>query len=369
MDPQRDWREVEWLRVTVLVDNITDMLSEPPAAAGAGAGAACSYTSEKHRHVAAVRSGAAPCLDFRKGLLAAHGLSLLLTAQPAGGGSPRTLLFDAGPDALVLRTNFERMGVDAAAIEAVVLSHWHMDHSGGLPAAAQMIAKAHTATAWASVHGPPPPAVIDVHPRRPARRGALLPDGSAVPFNADPKLSELRITGATVVEEHAEPHTLCGGCFYVSGAIPRQTSYEGGNPGNATQWEEGGAWQADPLVEDERFLAVRVRGRGPVVLSACSHAGVVNVLRAASLAAGGDAPHAVIGGLHLSTPDCVDRIQDTVDDIKAMAPALVVAGHCTGWRAQAALVAALPDRCMPGTVGAIYEFREPVEEREGGAPA
>ena len=55
MDPQRDWREVEWLRVTVLVDNITDMLSEPPAAAGAGAGAACSYTSEKHRHVAAVR--------------------------------------------------------------------------------------------------------------------------------------------------------------------------------------------------------------------------------------------------------------------------------------------------------------------------
>ena len=47
------------------------------------------------------RSGAAPCLDFRKGLLAAHGLSLLLTAQPAGGGSPRTLLFDAGPDALV----------------------------------------------------------------------------------------------------------------------------------------------------------------------------------------------------------------------------------------------------------------------------
>lgn len=80
------------------------------------------------------------------------------------------------------------------------------------------------------------PAVFDVHPRRPARRGLLLPDGSAVPFNADPTFEELEVPGATVVQPCTEPHTLCDGCFYVSGPIPRETSYEAGNPGHGAQW-------------------------------------------------------------------------------------------------------------------------------------
>lgn len=63
-----------------------------------GAGASCTVSNERMRSVAAVKTGAAPCFDFRDKLLAAHGLSVLLTAQPAGGGRPRTVLFDAGPE-------------------------------------------------------------------------------------------------------------------------------------------------------------------------------------------------------------------------------------------------------------------------------
>jgi 7,8-dihydropterin-6-yl-methyl-4-(beta-D-ribofuranosyl)aminobenzene 5'-phosphate synthase len=64
-------------------------------------------------------------------------------------------------------------------------------------------------------------------------------------------------------------------------------------------------------------------------------------------------------GFHLATADCLDRIPPTVADMAALSPAVVVAGHCTGWRAQAALQAALPGRCMPCSVGCSYEFSAP----------
>ena len=56
-----------------------------------------------------------------------------------------------------------------------------------------------------------------------------------------------QVPGATVVEQHAEPHTLLGGCFFVSGGIPRQTPYEAGNPTNASQWVRGPTVSFSPL--------------------------------------------------------------------------------------------------------------------------
>eukprot|EP00887_Chlorella_sp_A99_P005534 scaffold1.g5534.t1 len=325
------------------------------------------------RGVAAVRGGRAAEFDFRATLLAGHGLSCLLVAR-AADGRRRTLLFDAGPQRALWRTNAERLGVRASEIEAVVLSHWHVDHSGGLPEVAAMIAEGRRAAAAAAA-APPPPAVFDVHPRRPRRRGLLGGGGALVPLNADPEVRELEAEGATVAQRHAEPHVLCG-CFYVSGEIPRTTRhgvemlaicYELGDPSSIAQWEEGGPWERDPLVLDERFVAVRVRGRGAVVFSACSHAGVVNVMRAAAAAAGGAPPYAVVGGLHLSTADVLDRIPQTVADVAALSPALVAAGHCTGWRVHAALQAALAGRCMPVSVGSAYKFTAPAGVEEEGA--
>ncbi len=50
--------------------------------------------------------------------------------------------------------------------------------------------------------------------------------------------------------------------------------------------DEAGEWHDDPLIMDERYVAVNVKGRGPVVLSACSHAGIINVLHDAAEVAG-----------------------------------------------------------------------------------
>ena len=61
-----------------------------------------------------------------------------------------------------------------------------------------------------------------------------------------------------------EPQILLDEMFFVSGEIPRVTSYEKGFPGHKRRSEDGTSWEDDPLIMDERFLAAHVRGKGIV---------------------------------------------------------------------------------------------------------
>jgi 7,8-dihydropterin-6-yl-methyl-4-(beta-D-ribofuranosyl)aminobenzene 5'-phosphate synthase len=152
-------------------------------------------------------------------------------------------------------------------------------------------------------------------------------------------------------------HTVCGDFFYVSGMIPRQTSYETGLPGHMSK--RAGTWEVDEDINDERYLAVKIRGQGVVVFSACSHAGVVNVMKDAmrELSEGDDPLFAVMGGFHLSGGKTVQgRITETVRDMVRLKPKLVVPGHCTGWRAKVALANAFPDAYQPCVVAGTYSF-------------
>ena len=109
---------------------------------------------------------------------------------------------------------------------------------------------------------------------------------------------------------------------------------------------------------DERFVAARVRGRGTTVLSACSHAGMVN----ASLAAQTQLSEpigVVLDGYHLSGTAMETRIEPTVRDLaERIRPRVVAPGHCTGWRAKAALAQTfVPARYGPSVVGSLYTLR------------
>ena len=101
---------------------------------------------------------------------------------------------------------------------------------------------------------------------------------------------------------------------------------------------DDGEWEPDPLIMDERFLAVNVRDKGLVVFSACSHAGVVNVLKHAAEVFPGVPLHAVMGGFHLAGPGMEQRIAETVRDMRDFELDLIVPGHCTGFRAVHALL-------------------------------
>jgi 7,8-dihydropterin-6-yl-methyl-4-(beta-D-ribofuranosyl)aminobenzene 5'-phosphate synthase len=105
---------------------------------------------------------------------------------------------------------------------------------------------------------------------------------------------------------------------------------------------------------DERFLAVHVRDKGLVVFSACSHAGIVNVLHHARASFPGVKLHAVMGGLRLSGPTEA-IIPETVRDLGEFGLDLIIPAHCTGWRAVNALVQTFSDAVVvPAAVGKVF---------------
>jgi 7,8-dihydropterin-6-yl-methyl-4-(beta-D-ribofuranosyl)aminobenzene 5'-phosphate synthase len=101
---------------------------------------------------------------------------------------------------------------------------------------------------------------------------------------------------------------------------------------------------------------VHVAGRGLVVLTGCGHAGIVNVVRYARALTGIEQVHAVVGGFHLSGAAFEPIIDVTVAALADLAPEVVLPAHCTGWRAQHALAARLPDAFVTNTVGTRLEL-------------
>ena len=110
---------------------------------------------------------------------------------------------------------------------------------------------------------------------------------------------------------------------------------------------------------DERYLAAVVRGRGVSVLSACSHAGIVNACLSAQQRFPDVPVDVVLGGYHLAGKTMELRIPDTIADLEQrIKPRVVAPGHCTGWRAKAQLAATFaPGRYAPSVVGTLYRLQ------------
>jgi 7,8-dihydropterin-6-yl-methyl-4-(beta-D-ribofuranosyl)aminobenzene 5'-phosphate synthase len=143
--------------------------------------------------------------------------------------------------------------------------------------------------------------------------------------------------------------------FYISGEIPRVTAFEHGLPTQHRQTSDG-SWEPDPLVMDERWVAAHVKDKGLIVFTACSHAGVVNVLTHAQDCFPGVPLHTVIGGFHLSGGN-EKVIPETVESMKAFGLKLIRAARCTGWRAIMALTQAFGEPVVaPSAVGKRYVF-------------
>jgi len=329
------------LRIIVVVDNETDTLSsidagvpQLPEMARLLMSTPPSRTHEGH-----------PCVEaFDQLCCACHGFSALVTARR--GDESRTVLFDTGPFPDVWLRNAANLRIDLASIEAVFLSHWHFDHSGAFPEVVAAVAGARAAAGL-------PPVEVDLHPDRPDQRGILLPNGTLSLLPPEPTLAAIEAAGGRIVN-HGEAHELVDGLCFGSGHIERVTPYETGLVGHHSF--TGGEARADPLIADERFLAAHVRGRGVTVLSACSHAGVVNACLAARAAFGDASLDLVLGGFHLAGRGMEERIVATVKDLAGQVDARLVApGHCTGWRAKAALANAFaPGRYAPSVVGTVY---------------
>jgi len=320
---------VDRLEIQVLVDNVTDSLSSTPAFV-------TREWVQLQRQGMRVQAGGSLCC-------ANHGMSLVITAH--GPTGTRNLLFDGGPVDYAVERNGVRLGIDFGAIGAAMLSHGHWDHAGGIPRALGMIVQANG--------GRPVP--LFLHPGMFRPRGQRQSDGGVLPMDPIPLPDAWAGFGAEPVVT-AEPRTCLDDTFYISSEIPRLTAYETGVASQVCRTADGRGWEPDTLLMDERFLAVHLRGKGLVVFSACSHAGIVNVLHHARACFPGIRLHAVMGGFHLAGPtEAV--IPETVRDLGTFGLELIIPAHCTGWRAVNALERAYGERVVvPSAVGKRFSL-------------
>ncbi|QKX54655.1 uncharacterized protein TRUGW13939_01743 [Talaromyces rugulosus] len=342
--------EIDSLEIQVIIDNELDPMSpvqpDTVQVTGGSMGHIALMTSPSLQPDE--RGGAIKELRMEDICCSAHGLSIMATATR--GDVKHTVLFDVGPEEEAWRRNVNRLKTDISQIELIQLSHWHRDHSGGMLEAIRMINKAkqdcgHTGDK----------VIVDVHPSRPDYRGFQFGE-KLISLEADPTIDEIQDNGAQASQNH-ETHTVLDDMFLISGEIPRQTSYETGLKFGMRFDKSEGEWFSDEKVADERFLMCNLKGKGLVMFTGCSHAGVVNASRHASNLLGGKVPmHAIVGGYHLSLSDH-KTVEDTVSDLKRLDPAILMPGHCTGWRAKFSIEKAMPGSLVPCTVGTRHKMR------------
>jgi 7,8-dihydropterin-6-yl-methyl-4-(beta-D-ribofuranosyl)aminobenzene 5'-phosphate synthase len=271
-------------------------------------------------------------------LVADRGLCLHLRATL--GEEEYTILYDTGDSPRNLENNIVALGLDLSNVDAIVLSHGHMDHFGGLLWTLNKIGKRDLP--------------VYVHPWMFLKKGFEIdkPEGKKIrEMPVMPSIHEIRKAGGKV-NDTAEPVLLGNGLLMRTGEVPRVTSYEKGMSSHRVFIE--GEWKKEADVREDVSLVANVKGKGLVVISGCSHAGIINIIRETQQLTGESRVHAVIGGLHLASGVTKDTMLETVKKMKAISPKLLVPCHCTGWRARHLMSAEMPNEYVEGSVGHKY---------------
>jgi len=288
-----------------------------------------------------------------KTLISEFGLSMHVETRR--GGETRNVLMDFGftPDAVVNNANL--VGIDPAALDALVLSHGHYDHFGGLAG----FLKQNSGKLKAKL-----PIYIG------GEEAFCSREWTAPPVRSDfGALDRKALEDADVVVTYTEGPTLVADHGFTTGHID-QTSFEKLLSPSAMKIgvDHGIGCYADKLPEDERTKAVipdqfrheiatafNLRGRGLIVLTSCSHRGVINAIKQAQAVSGVDKVHAVIGGFHLA-PYKEDYVRDTITALKSMDIDYVIPLHCTGEPFYEMAKAEMPNKLLRSYTGTRFIF-------------
>jgi 7,8-dihydropterin-6-yl-methyl-4-(beta-D-ribofuranosyl)aminobenzene 5'-phosphate synthase len=262
-----------------------------------------------------------------RALISEFGLSMHVESRT--GDVTRQMLLDFGYTPLAMTNNAEILGIDPAALDALVLSHGHYDHFGGLVG------------------------FLDANKGRFRPGIPLLVGGEecfcARHWTAPPVQGDFGVLDRPAVERDAVKITIAQGPTLVAdhafttGQVPQITFEKLLSPSRMTVGvKQGLGCYPESFPEDERkagsvsdqfrheiATVYNLKGRGLVVLTSCSHRGVVNIVEQAQAVSRVPKVHAVLGGFHLA-PYKEDYLLKVIADLKEIDPDYVVPMHCTG---------------------------------------
>jgi len=308
-------KEVDRVEVTTLIDNYVDALLEDTE----------TVTRPKHGNEEEIETDT---------LLAEHGLSLLVTIHR--DGKKHTILFDTGYNQIGVPYNIEKLGIDINEIDIIVMSHAHMDHTGSL---------------YPLLDKMPRPITLALHPAAfhfPRYKSSN--DGKLTRFPQTLKREDLKEKKVDVLET-GTPTPILEDMVIITGEVERTTPFEKGLP-NALL-ERNGNMEQDPM-SDDQSLVMHLRNKGLVIVSGCSHAGIVNTVLYSKKLSGVDRVHAILGGFHLTGSVFEPVIDPTIRELKKLDPKVLVPMHCTGWKAIHQISQAFPASFILNSVGSKY---------------
>ncbi|HEX2114610.1 MAG TPA: MBL fold metallo-hydrolase [Alphaproteobacteria bacterium] len=293
--------------------------------------------------------------DFRRSLHNQWGLSLLLESQRAA--EPRTLLLDFGytPEALI--NNMEILGVDPRRIDALIVSHGHYDHFGGLIGFLQKYRA--ILPAELKLYAGGEENFCHRLNRAPAQ-------GQFTDFGV---LDRRQLTGLRVTTVLADRPTVISGHAFTTGPIQR-TGFEKVLPNTMVEYGTKDGLGCDAshftsaelngkIVPDEHLhehaTCFNVKDRGLVVITSCGHVGIINTIRQAQQVSGVRKLHALIGGFHLG-PAPLPYIAQSVAELKTLEPDVVVPMHCSGVNFVQAMREQMPDKLLISSTGSRISF-------------
>ena len=273
-------------------------------------------------------------VQYESPLLGQHGISFLLEARK--GDLCRRILMDVGQNSSALLHNMSLLGIQPSAIDALFLTHCHYDHTQGTVEMLKAVGK----------KGFP----VVAHP-----------DTFRLNFINDPYLRHVGV----MPEDSLLKIEEAGGLFFpavdpfpflpgmmTTGEVRRQTEFE--EVGIPLFTLAAGRMVQDGMMDDISLVA-QVRGKGLVIVTGCSHAGIVNIVKHSAELTGEHRIAGILGGFHLISAS-QERIRKTAEALSQFEIKLISAGHCTGFQAQATLYQTFKERFMPLQTGMTFEF-------------
>ncbi len=264
-------------------------------------------------------------VDLSSHLWAEHGSAFLVETCDS------KVLFDTGQSGEVLAHNLSVLEKDLSNLAAVVLSHGHHDHTGGLELALSM---------GGDLEVVAHPAVFDER----IARYANAPDKSiGIPF------SRAYVEARRNLRLARDPVEVADGVF-TSGQVPRGAGPE--PPDSRLMARRGDQWVADPFLDDQS-LVIETR-QGLVVIMGCCHAGLINTLDHIR-STFSQRVHAIMGGTHLARAD-YPTLRESVIAAKDYGVLYAYVGHCTGVRGLLAFADVFGERGRQCPVGLSLKF-------------